>query len=96
MCITSLRILPTRADRIFCYFAIAFVIASWLSTIIVFIYLQLNVRIYIFLDKNYAYFTTSLIARHWDLTINNKIINQEAAIIASAVMNSISDFLVFL
>ncbi|OCK77028.1 hypothetical protein K432DRAFT_282427, partial [Lepidopterella palustris CBS 459.81] len=76
MCLTYLRILYARSDRIFCYCAMIFVLASWICISIIIIFLVAH------------------LSSPWDLA--NVPLNQEAAILSSATMNSISDFLVFL
>ncbi|OCK73908.1 hypothetical protein K432DRAFT_282864, partial [Lepidopterella palustris CBS 459.81] len=76
MCIAYLRILITRSNRIFCYCAMSFVLATWIYMVFIIIFQAVH------------------LFSPWDFS--KSPLNREAVLLSFAVINSISDFLIFL
>ncbi|KAF2639815.1 hypothetical protein P280DRAFT_50006 [Massarina eburnea CBS 473.64] len=78
LCLTYLRLFPSRTDQIFSFAVITFLILYTLACV------------------GLMLFQCAPIRGYWDVNVESKCINMRVTLLAVAILNSISDFLVYL
>jgi hypothetical protein len=98
LCVTYLRIFPSKVSRIFCQSAIAFIVCFTISTMLVQLFACRSVASYpLRSQKGQTNVYQRPIAASWNPTIlNHKCISLRVYFLASGVLNCFSDFFVFL
>ena len=94
LCLTYLRLFPSRTNKIFCYGLIGFVVLYTVACIFLMLFQYVPESALLGLCLRYNRCTP--IRGYWDASAKQSCINLRATLVATAALNSFSDFLVYL